>query len=71
MCLVMSLELACKGGGMTQRYAYGETGEQIRQAADNYLHSGEANVYEFIYWCERFGLASEDIIDILKEELAE
>jgi hypothetical protein len=56
---------------MVQRYAYGETGDQIRQAADSYLHSGEVNVYEFIYWCERFGLASEDIIDILKEELAE
>ena len=60
-----------KENNMTQRYAYGETGDQIRQAADSYLHSGEVNVYEFIYWCERFGLASEDIIDILKEELAE
>jgi hypothetical protein len=56
---------------MVQRYAYAETGDQIRDAADGYLHSGEVNVYEFIYWCERFGLASEDIIDILKEELAE
>lgn len=56
---------------MVQRYSYGEVGQQIRDAADNYLHSGEANVYEFIYWCERFGLASDDIIDILKEELAE
>ncbi len=56
---------------MVQRYSYGEAGQQIRDAADNYLHSGEANVHEFIYWCERFGLASEDIIEILKEELAE
>ena len=56
---------------MTQRYAYAETGDQIRDAADSYLHSGEVNVYEFIYWCERFGLSSDDIIEILKEELAE
>jgi hypothetical protein len=60
-----------KENNMAQRYAYAETGDQIRDAADSYLHSGEVNVYEFIYWCERFGLSSEDIIDILKEELAE
>lgn len=53
----------------TPRYAYGEMGEQVRDAVDHFVHSEKQNILALIYWCERVGMDSDEIIDLLKEEL--
>lgn len=53
----------------TPRYAYGEIGEQVRDAVDHFVHSETQNILALIYWCERVGMDSDEIIDLLKEEL--
>jgi hypothetical protein len=53
----------------TPWYAYGEAGEHTRDAVDRFVHSEKQNILALIYWCERVGMDSDEIIDLLKEEL--
>jgi len=53
----------------TPRYAYGEMGEQVRDAVDHFVHSETQNILALIYWCERVGMTDAEIVQLLKEEL--
>ena len=53
----------------TPWYAYGEAGEQTRDAVDRFVHSETQNILALIYWCERVGMTDAEIVQLLKEEL--
>ena len=54
----------------TPRYAYGEMGEQVRDAVDHFVHSETQNILALIYWCEgNAGMTDAEIVQLLKEEL--
>jgi len=53
----------------TPRYAYGEMGEQVRDACDAFIHSNEPDILKMIIWLEIIGMDSDSIVKLLKEEL--
>ena len=53
----------------TSVFYYGEMGEQVRAACDAFIHSNEPDILKMIIWCQIVGMDSDEIVQLLKEEL--
>ena len=53
----------------TSVFYYGEMGEQVRDACDAFIHSNEPDILKMIIWCQIVGMDSDEIVQLLKEEL--
>tara|TARA_R100000329_G_scaffold115345_1_gene94794 strand:+ start:428 stop:655 length:228 start_codon:yes stop_codon:yes gene_type:complete len=59
-----------EGNNMTTSvFYYGEMGEQVRDACDAFIHSNEPDILKMIIWCQIVGMDSDEIVQLLKEEL--
>ena len=53
----------------TSVFYYGEMGEQVRDACDAFIHSNAPDILKMIIWCQIVGMDSDEIVQLLKEEL--